>query len=312
MKISILGAGAMGMLFGGYLSGRNEVWLVDVDPERVEKINAHGVTVREKDGEERTFWPRAVTDSSKLGQMELVIVFVKSMFTTEALTGNSGLIGRDTYLMTLQNGAGHEETLLRFTDTGHVIIGTTQHNAAVLSSGVTSHGGEGVTAIGALDGDSGKIAHIAEEFSKCGLECNICDEVRRQIWTKLFTNTAASVLTAVLQVPLEFIYRDAYARELMHRLCREAVAVANAQYPDGFDEEQVIETVEAVCKNSRNGYTSIYADIKNARRTEVDTISGSVVAAARELTVPVPCHEMIVGMIHALEDKSKFIKQEGE
>ena len=45
MNITILGAGAMGSLFGGYLSQGNEVWLVDVDERRVERINAEGVRV---------------------------------------------------------------------------------------------------------------------------------------------------------------------------------------------------------------------------------------------------------------------------
>lgn len=305
MKISILGAGAMGMLFGAYLSQNNSVWLVDVDESRVDKINADGVTVREKNGEERVFFPRAVTCAAELGEMDLVIVFVKSMYTENALANNRELVGRDTYLMTLQNGAGHETRLIKFARADRVIIGTTQHNAAVLENGYTSHGGEGITSIGLLKGESAEIVHIAESFSACGLNCVTCDDVRHQIWAKLFTNTAASALTAVLQVPLEFLYEDPNARGLMRMLCREAVTVANAEC-GGFDEDQVVEAVEAVCKNSRNGYTSIYADIRDGRKTEVDTISGSVILAAHAYHIPVPCHEMIVRMIHALENKSKL------
>lgn len=293
------------MLFGAYLSQNNSVWLVDVDKSRVDKINADGVTVREMNGEERTYRPYAVTDIVGLGKMDLIVVFVKSMFTEDALLSSRELIGPDTYLMTLQNGAGHETKLMEFACADRVIIGTTQHNAAVLKNGLTSHGGEGITSIGLLEGSAGEITHIADNFSACGLACVICDNVRRQIWTKLFTNTAASSLTAVLQVPLEFLYEDSSARELMRMLCREAVTVANSDCGGGFYEAEVIETVEAVCKKSRNGYTSIYADIKNGRKTEVDTISGSVVAAAHALDIPVPCHEMIVRMIHALENKVK-------
>ena len=66
MKISILGAGAMGMLFGAYLSRRNQVWLVDVDEGRVNRIRSDGVAVREKDGSEGHFFPQAVTDTAAL------------------------------------------------------------------------------------------------------------------------------------------------------------------------------------------------------------------------------------------------------
>ncbi len=306
MKIAILGAGAMGMLFGGYLSQENSVWLVDVDRARVEKINADGVAVREKDGRDQVFHPAAVTDSAELPVMDLVLVFVKAMFTLDALTKNRGLIGPETYLMTLQNGAGHEAKLLQFADRAHVVIGSTQHNASVLGNGHTCHGGAGITSIGLLDGECGAVAHIAENFTACGFPCTTSGDVKRQIWTKLFTNTAASSLTAVLQVPLGFLYDDPNARFLMGELCREAVMVANAEGIAHFDEAEVIQGVEAVCRNAKNGYTSIYADIRDGRRTEVDTISGSVLEAAKAMGLSVPYHEMVVKLIHALENKATY------
>ena len=131
MKIAVLGAGAMGMLFGGYLSRRNDVFLVEVNEDRVRQINESGVLIREKDGSDGRFFPKAVSKTDGLGQMDLVIVFVKAMFTQDALSSNRGLIGKDTYLMTLQNGAGHEARLLPFTDEKHIIIGSTQHNSSV-------------------------------------------------------------------------------------------------------------------------------------------------------------------------------------
>ncbi len=302
MNVAILGAGAMGMLFGGYLSRQNEVWLLDTEPNRVCKINADGVTIREN-GTDRVFRPHAATDSASLGEMDLVLVFVKAMHTLPALEANKRLIGAGTYLMTLQNGARHESKLLRFADPDHVIIGTTQHNSSILANGWVNHGGGGKTSIGLLGGGSERIAPIAESFTACGFDCKISDEVKRQIWSKLFLNTAASSLTALLQVPLGFILDDPYACGVMEKLAREAVAVACAEGVS-FDAEQVVAEIKAVLANSRGGYTSIYADLKNGARTEVDTISGSVVSAARELGIPVPCHEMLVGLIHAMENKN--------
>ena len=304
MRIAVLGAGAMGMLFGGYLSRRNEVWLVEVDPLRVEKINRDGVRVREKDCDAE-YRPTAVMDTKMIGAVDLVLVFVKAMYTESALSANRGLIGKDTYIMSLQNGAGHEAELLRFADRKHVIIGSTQHNSSVISNGYVQHGGVGMTSIGLLDGGSEVLSPIAETFTACGLNCVTSNEIKKQIWAKLFTNTAASALTAVLQAPLGYLVENEYAHELMRRLCREAVAVANAEGLARFDEAEAIAGVETVCRNAKNGYTSIYADIKEGRRTEVDTISGSIVAFAEKLKIAVPYHEMIVRLIHALEQKPK-------
>ena len=305
MKIAVLGAGAMGMLFGGYLSRHNEVYLVEVNEDRVNHINEHGLLVREKDGSDGSFHPTAVSHTKELGPVDLILVFVKAMFTVDALNSNRNLIGPNTYIMTLQNGAGHEAKLLQFTDEKHVVIGSTQHNSSIIENGHVNHGGSGMTSIGLPGGGSEVLQPIAEDFTACGFECVTSNEVKKQIWTKLFTNTAASSLTAVLQVPLGYIYSDPSAHELMVKLCKEAVAVANAEGFATFDEAEVIAGVETVCKNAPNDYTSIYADVRDGRRTEVDTISGSVVDAAHALNVPVPCHKMIVSLIHALERRPR-------
>ena len=310
MKIVVLGAGAMGSLFGGYLSSHNDVWLVDVSKTTVDAINANGVKVKEKDGSENVFHPKACIDSSKagIGKADLVITFVKSMFTVAALGNNSCVIGPDTFIMTLQNGAGHESKLLKFADKNHVIIGSTQHNSSVLGPGHVFHGGVGHTDIGLLDGVDSKestamLVAIARTFTDYRLECGISDNVQWQIWHKLFTNTAASSLTAIYQVPLGFIASNAEANRRMRVLVGEAVAVANALGLD-FDREKVAAEVQAVCENAKDGFTSIYADIRAGRKTEVDTISGSVVEAAHQLGIAVPCHEWVVETIHDMEKKN--------
>ena len=304
MKITVLGAGAMGMLIGGCLSRHNDVWLLDVNAARVETIAREGVTVCEPDGTRNLFRPHAVTSCDGLPEMDLVILFVKAMYSEQALEANRALIGPDTFLMTLQNGSGHEKTLLRFTDEDHAVIGSTQHNSSVIADGCVNHGGGGKTSIGLLTGATAPLEAVAENFTACGLDCAVSPDVKRQIWNKLFLNTSASSLTALFQTPLGFIVDDPHARRMMHALAKEAVAVANADVGGGFDEETVIGSIETVLRNGRGGYTSIYADLRDGRRSEVDTISGSVVEAGRRLNVPVPCHEMVVEAIHALEDKA--------
>lgn len=302
MKITVLGAGAMGMLIGGYLSQKNEVWLLDIDADRVEKINRDGAIIREQNGIDRIFYPKAVTNCFGLPKMDLIILFVKSMYTMDALRQNCSLIGKETFVMTLQNGSGHEDRLLQFVDQDHAIIGSTQHNSSVISNGYANHGGGGKTSIGLLTGIRTALEPIAENFTSCGLDCTATDNVKRQIWNKLFLNTAASSLTALFQVPLGFIYDDPYARSMMHLLAKEAVTVANADLGGGFDENEVISNIETVLQNGRGGYTSIYADLRDGKRTEVDTISGSVITAAKHFGISVPCHEMVVAAIHAMEN----------
>ena len=92
----------------------------------------------------------------------------------------------------------------------------------------------------------------------------------------------------------------------LHAMTREAVATANALGVGPFETERVIEEIKQVLANARMGYTSIYADLQQGNRTEVDTIAGSVVAAAKEAGVPVPYHEMAVALVHAMEERKQW------
>ena len=304
MRIAVLGAGAMGSLYAGYLSRCNDVVLVGNHQDAADAINAHGVRIHEQDGSVTVGRPLAVVSTEGLAPAELIVVFVKSMSTASALAGCAPLIGEGTCILTLQNGSGHEDVLSRFVPPDRVLIGTTQHNSAVLGPGEIRHGGSGMTHIGCVQGDAARFAPIADAFCKSGLEADCSNEVRRLVWNKLFTNASLSVLTGVLQVPMGYITQNGSAWSLCERLVREAVSVAAA---DGFafDAEEKVAEVRRVSENGPDGITSICADLGKGRLTEVDTISGSVVRASRRLGVPAPTHEAMVALVHAMEGKAR-------
>jgi 2-dehydropantoate 2-reductase len=234
--------------------------------------------------------------------MDLIVLFVKAMHSREALKINQPLIGKNTLLMSLQNGAGHEEIMMDFVPQERVILGTTQHNSSQIAPGVIHHGGGGKTFIGLLEGDCAMLDPVAEAFRHCGFDITVSQDIRKQIWKKLFLNASASALTAILQVKLGYLIDNAHAWQLTRQLIEEAVVVANAD-GQNFDANQITEEVRQILINARDGYTSIYADIRDGKRTEVDTISGAVVRKAGKLGVPAPNLGIVVDLIHAMEEK---------
>ena len=292
MKIIVIGAGAMGSIYGGRLSTGNDVTLVDTNEAVIDHVRENGI-VLEENGTQNTYLPKIAKNADGVGTADLIILFTKAMYSHSALENVKSAIGKDTYLMTLQNGAGHERMLSQFVDT--------EDNGAVISPGVIHHGGKGVTNIGLLNGNRGKILEdIRESFDECGFDVRIHDNIQQLIWDKLMTNVSLSVLTAILQCDMSYISKNENAFAICRKLIEETVAVASAMDLE-FDTEKVIQKVRSVSENNLGGYTSIMMDIKNGRKTEVDTISGAVVAKAHELGVPVPHHEMAVSLIHALE-----------
>ncbi len=302
MRIAVIGAGAMGSIYGGHLSLHNDVFLIDTNQAVVDQINREGLKVQEN-GEDITFHPTALTSTEGQEPMDLVILFVKALFSKAALSGNQGIIGPGTYLMTLQNGSGHEDLLGEFAPQNHIIIGTTEDNGAVLAPGHVRRGGTGKTNIGMLVEDTeGFLPKLKETLDSCGFVGCIHENIQQLIWNKLFTNVSLSALTGVLQVPMGFIADNEHAWNITRKLIHEAVEVAHGLGLEA-DEEKITEKVRLTSANSPEGITSICADLKNSRRTEVNTISGSVVRAARKCHIPAPTHELMVELIHAMEDR---------
>lgn len=294
------------MLFGGYLSRENDVFLIDLDRTRVDAVKQRGILIREPDGQTVATKPKAVLAAEGLGCMDLVILFVKAMQSRNALEANRCLIAPNTHVLSLQNGAGHEKVLSDFVRMDSVVIGTTQHNSSIVEPGTVQHGGCGKTYIGPIHGEGNELKAIAGTFNMCGLETEVVADIQPKIWGKLFLNASASALTAILQTRLGFVAENSHAWSMAAQLIREAVAVARAEGME-FEERNVLNEVRSVLEKAKGGYTSIYADIRDGRPTEVDFISGAIVAAGKRNHVPTPGHEFVVGLIHALESKNNEV-----
>lgn len=303
MRIAVIGVGAMGSIYGGHLSLHNEVYLVDTNQAIVDTINENGLTLQEN-GEEHIYYPTAVTDTSALEPVDLVILFVKALFSKTALRENKRIIGPNTYLMTLQNGSGHEDVLSQFVPEHRIIIGTTEDNGGVLAPGYVRHNGSGNTNIGMLIEDTEGFLHkLKDTLDACGFQGHIHSNIQQLIWNKLFTNVSLSALTGILQVPMGYIAENEHAWFLAKKLIHEAVEVAHGLGLEA-DEAEVTEKIRLTSVNSPNGITSICADLRDGRKTEVNTISGSVVRAAKKVGIPAPTHELVVHLIQAMEDRS--------
>ncbi|MGI6703571.1 MAG: ketopantoate reductase family protein [Clostridia bacterium] len=300
MKISVIGSGAMGSLYGGYLSQKNEVYLLDVWEEHINTINNKGLIIDENDGSSSIFTPRAFTKAEDIGVVDLAIVFVKSIMTEAAMEANKALIGKDTIVMTLQNGYGNGDDIMKFVPKEQVIIGTTGHGCTIKGPGHIFHAGQGPTHIGAMGGGQGNALKVAKILEECGFETDVSDEVFRLVWSKLFVNVGINAVTSLLGDVNSCIVENPYANAAARNLVAEAVVVANA---DGmrFEIEKEFENVCTVARRTGANHSSMLQDVINRRRTEILKINGAIVKKAKELGVEAPYNTIITDMICALE-----------
>lgn len=285
--------------------------MLDSYAPQVEAINANGLTIVEVDGSEHHYPNVKACMSGWYNEpADLVIVLVKSTFTEAALEANRALFGENTIAMTLQNGAGNDRKIAKFTKPENVIIGTSRHNAVNMGMGVSRHGGAGETTIGSNFEAGERLQIVADLFRESGLEVIISDDIQRIIWGKLFVNLSINTFTAITETPIGFMIKDKNAWNFAKRLIYEAVDVAEE---DGtyFDRRQVLESVRKVCEQAENGFSSMYQDRKRGAKTEIDAINGAIVEQAKLYGVPVPYNTLIVDLIHAIEGADEFKRSKG-
>lgn len=299
MKIAIIGAGAMGCLYGAYLSAKNEVILIDSYEPQIEAINQNGLVMLEAD-KEITYPMLAVRNGTDIGIVDLVIVFVKSIYTYEAVEANQSLIGEHTIVMTLQNGAGNDRDIMNFAKKENIIVGTSKHNSVGMGPGKIKHSGSGITTIGSMDPDSHVDLQIVKVLGDAGMEAEVSDNIQRIIWSKLFVNISINTLTALLETKIGYMSENKYAWDFAKRIIYEAINVAEE---DGtyFDRREVMEMVKHVCEKAGEGYSSMYQDRKRKVRTEIDKMNGAIVEQAKLYGVATPYNSLVVDLIHAVE-----------
>jgi len=305
MKIVMMGAGAMGSLFGGLLAySGEEVWLVDIRKETVDLLNAVGLTY-EKEGKIQLIGANATTDVKSIGKADLVIFFVKTYHTEKAVSDALSLEQSDTVFLTLQNGLGNEEAICKQVSPKKVMLGVTGQGATLMGPGHIRHAGWAKTFIGELDHKATERAGlIAKTFQEAGIETEVSSNIHDLMWEKLLVNVGINALTALTDMKNGELLDHPETLRLMEALVSEAAELAKKK---GIRiEENPMDLVKSVCEATRNNRSSMLQDFDYRRRTEIDAINGAVVREAERLGLPAPFNRMITDLVKANE--IKFLK----
>ncbi|HTZ11161.1 MAG TPA: ketopantoate reductase family protein, partial [Candidatus Margulisiibacteriota bacterium] len=202
MKIVIVGPGAMGTLLAGLLfKAKEEVWLLDKDKERAQKLQQSGISIEGVSGN----WQAQVLSGADAGMIpsaDLVIICVKSYDTKSAILNVKPCIAEKTRVITLQNGIGNIEIISEVVGPEKVIGGVTNLGATLQGAGKVRYAGKGETVIGRIDGKIPvEMRSIREVFNRAGIETRISRDIKSLLWSKLIINSGINALTAITRLP---------------------------------------------------------------------------------------------------------------
>ena len=198
----VVGAGAMGSLFGGLLAQHGlDVTLVDVWKQHVDAINSNGLRIVGHGGE-RTVRLKATSDAQSLREADVVLFQCKAFANETAARSVRHLFDGPTVAISFQNGLGNEETLGRIIGEPHMLAGLTAQGAIIESAGVVRNFGDLPTYIGELTGgNSERVRAIADAFTRHGLPTHASDDIKKLKWQKLLGNAALGAVSAATRLP---------------------------------------------------------------------------------------------------------------
>ena len=306
MKIVIIGAGALGCLYGAALSEHNDVLMLDIDKKQVDAINGYGIKLVGSDGKIQTYKNVKAAMSGEVNEpAEMVFVMTKSAATEKALQTNRALFGEDTITVTLQNGAGNDRKIATVANAEKIVLGLDTHYCVSIGGGIVRHHGTGLTTIGSAVNNEDVINTVAGVLGESGFQVDVNREIQRIIWNKLFINVSINAFTAITNTPVSYMIHDQHAWNFTKRLVYEAVAVAEE---DGvyFSRREVMQMLREYCENRGESYSSMYRDFQAGRKTDIDAINGEIVKLGHQYDISVPYNALIVDLIHAMEGANKF------
>jgi 2-dehydropantoate 2-reductase len=302
VTFAIIGAGAMGSLFGGKLSAAgHDVLLYDPYREHVDAVNAGGLLIEKAGTDEKTLTrPRATSNPAEVRGPDVMIVFVKSTVTASAARQFADAARPDTVVVTLQNGLGNEGIIRGQFGPRRTAAGVTSQGATFLGPGRIRHAGTGPTHLGMADGDSARLAPLVEALRGAGFETHVEKDVASLVWSKLVVNVGINALTALTGQPNGRLLDFAETKSLMADLVGEAVAVARARGITLTQADPLTAVYEVARKTGANR-SSMLQDFDRGRETEIDFINGAIVREAEGTGVAVPVNAAVTRLVKALD-----------
>ena len=319
MKIAIIGAGAIGGYVGVKLALSGEDVTFIVRGANLEAIKKDGMKLIMEDGTEHVAKNvKATNDYDEAGPQDVVILALKAHQVDAVANDVPKLFGPDTVVVTMQNGipfwyfhkhgGPHEGQRVQSVDpTGLVsakipaerILGCVVYPAsALIAPGVVKHIEGDRFPIGELDGTVTERAQkVSEAFIRAGFKSPILENIRAEIWLKLWGNLSFNPISSLSHSTLVDICQYPLSRELAGNMMIEAQRIANKLGIEfRVPLEKRIRGAEKVGKHT----TSMLQDVEAGRAPEIDALVGSVVELGRITNTATPHINSVYALVKLL------------
>jgi 2-dehydropantoate 2-reductase len=294
--ILLVGTGALATLFAARLSeAGHSVSMLGTWKNGLKALQENGARIVDANGNERAYKICATDDPREVSGAKHALVLVKSWQTERAARQLKESLAEDGLAITLQNGIGNKETLIRDLGTARVSLGITTTGATLLGPGLVKMGGEGTISLE----QNQALGPLEAALRSSNFNLQIVDDAKSLVWGKLVINAAINPLTALLRITNGELLSRPLARKVMSALARETAEVAKAEHVH-LPFSNPVDAAEDVARKTATNMSSMFQDVRRGAKTEIDAICGAVTLRGRKHGIKTPYNRACWQLVRAM------------
>jgi 2-dehydropantoate 2-reductase len=297
MRIVIIGAGGVGGYFGARLLAAGEGVTFVARGAHLAAVQTTGLRVESPKGDLHLREVSATDDVRAVGKADVELLTVKMYDLESAAAMVSPLIGRNSVVITLQNGVEAVDIVAKQVGRAHVAGGVAYVAAVIAEPGLIRHTSLDALIFGELDGRrSERLVALEAACRRAGFSARASDHIDVDLWSKFSRLSVFSGMTAVTRSPIGVLRSDPELLAMLQAACEETALVARARgiaLPDALMQE-IMRMVEELPYHAKS---SMLEDLERGRRLELPWLSGAVVRLGREAGIPTPIHTFIATVL---------------
>jgi 2-dehydropantoate 2-reductase len=299
-KIAVVGAGAIGSLFGAMLAKAGHHITLIGRADYVAAVARDGLRLQRSSVEQRVE-VLATTEIAGIRGAGLVLLCVKSMDTDEAARQMAPHLAAEAVILSLQNGVDNPERI-RVHLRNRVVPVLVYAGANIPAPGIVQHTAGNSVVIGQLAGDQPDVAMlegIAALFGSAGIDARISADISSELWTKLVMNCAYNVISALSGARYGEMAALPEIRDVMRAAVDEVAQVARAKGVrlPGDIAERAIKLADTMPTTT----SSTAQDFARGRKTEVDHLNGYVVRSGEAFGIVTPVNRTLTALMKLSE-----------
>lgn len=314
MNFLIIGAGAIGSVFGGFLRKAGHSVTLLGRKYHMDAIQENGLRLSGIWGDFTVTGFSAFSDISHVSKDEtfdFVLIITKTYNTEQAVQNALPWIQKAKAVVSLQNGLGNEKKISPYAGEEKTILGRVIFGAQVASPGhVHITVNADAVRIGKVTEprEDENVKTFAETVNAAGIPAEFTLNVEHYIWGKVLYNCALNPLGSIIKANYGDLVDNPFSRTVVETILDEAfhvISILNLDMPWKTAAEYKTYFFETLIPPTRSHFPSMLIDIQKRGRTEIDSLNGALVQLGKEKGLRLPVNETLVNIVKAMEGRWK-------